>query len=104
MTILRIESVIYGVDDLQAGARFFNDVGIEQVSADERLVRFRTPANQVVELRKWMIRRCHAGVRRIRRARNRLGRGHCAGLEEVRRELVKDREVTRDATRHAAYA
>ncbi len=99
MTILRIESVIYGVDDLLTGARFFNDVGIEKVSTDEHLVRFRTPANQFLELRRLddpaLPRAVYAGpgVRKII-----WGVDNERGLEEIRRELVKDREVTRDAS------
>lgn len=52
MAILRIESVTYGVDDLELCRQFFTDAGLEPVAAgDGDSVSLRTPANQYVRLK-----------------------------------------------------
>lgn len=52
MAIMRIEEVIYGVEDMAAGARFFSDAGFEPVASSDAQVTFRTPVNQFVRLRR----------------------------------------------------
>ena len=51
MTITRIEALRFGVLDLDACIRFFNDAGLEQVEAGAAGATFRTPENQLVHLR-----------------------------------------------------
>lgn len=51
MAIDRIESVVYGVTDLDACRRFFEDFGLEPVESGEAGASFRTPVNQFVHLR-----------------------------------------------------
>lgn len=98
MTIMRIESVIYGVEDLAASTRFFNDVGIEQVQSDATHTLFRTPVNQQLELRKLddpLLPRAvysGSGVREII-----WGVDNERGLAEIRNELAKDRALIIDA-------
>lgn len=50
MPITRIEAISFGVLDLDACIRFFNDAGLEQVEAAAGAT-FRTPENQLVHLR-----------------------------------------------------
>jgi catechol 2,3-dioxygenase-like lactoylglutathione lyase family enzyme len=51
MTITRIEALCFGVLDLDACIRFFNDAGLQQVEAGAAGATFRTPENQLVHLR-----------------------------------------------------
>jgi hypothetical protein len=52
VTVLRIERVVYAVDDLPTSARFFSDFGLLPSTFTERKVELRTLADQVVELRR----------------------------------------------------
>ena len=51
MTITRIEAVTFGVVDLNACIRFFDDVGLEQVESGTTGATFGTPEGQMVHLR-----------------------------------------------------
>lgn len=51
MAVARIESVVYGVDDLEESARFFSDFGLARAESSERRVVFTTQVNQTVVLR-----------------------------------------------------
>lgn len=52
MPIQRIESVVYGVEDVAACRRFFEDFGLEPVEGGENGATFRTPVNQYVHIRR----------------------------------------------------
>jgi catechol 2,3-dioxygenase-like lactoylglutathione lyase family enzyme len=98
MTIMRIEGVVYGVDDLEACTRFYADVGLELLRADQSVTVFRTPVNQTVVLRKAddpalpPLVGASPGIREVI-----WGVDTPAGLAAIRRELASDREVTVDA-------
>jgi catechol 2,3-dioxygenase-like lactoylglutathione lyase family enzyme len=51
MSIQRIESVTYGVADVAAGIRFFDDIGLEKVEEGSQRASFRTPVNQFIHVR-----------------------------------------------------
>lgn len=51
MTIMRVERVVYGVDNIDECVRFFGDFGLERVEDDGACARFVTRHGQVVELR-----------------------------------------------------
>lgn len=51
MTINRIETVTYGVDDIDAGTRYFADWGLESVETSDKGAIFRTAENQFIHLR-----------------------------------------------------
>jgi catechol 2,3-dioxygenase-like lactoylglutathione lyase family enzyme len=51
MTITRIEAVTFGVVDLNACIRFFDDLGLEQVESGTTGATFATPEGQMVHLR-----------------------------------------------------
>lgn len=51
MSIKRIENVTYGVADMAAGIRFFDDIGLEKVEEGAHGASFRTPVNQFIHLR-----------------------------------------------------
>jgi catechol 2,3-dioxygenase-like lactoylglutathione lyase family enzyme len=52
MPIERIEAVTYGVEDVAAGARYFEDLGLEVVERGARGAVLRTLENQTVRLRE----------------------------------------------------
>ncbi|HKA40960.1 MAG TPA: VOC family protein [Burkholderiales bacterium] len=51
MTISRIESVVYGVEDVAAGIRYFEDWGLQCLERGDRGADFATPAGQAVLVR-----------------------------------------------------
>ncbi len=95
MAILRIESIVYGVDDVESCTRFFADAGFEKLQASPGGALFRTPVNQHVELRRLddpslpPPTEAGSGIREIV-----WGVDTPEGLEAIRRELSQDREVT----------
>jgi hypothetical protein len=52
VTILRIERVVYAVDDVPTCARFFEDFGLLPVNISGDRAELRTLVNQVIELRR----------------------------------------------------
>jgi catechol-2,3-dioxygenase len=98
MAIIRIERIIYGVEDLETCVRYFGDVGLESIrtAPDEGL--FRTPVNQFLVLRKADDPRLPPpcgepqGVREIV-----WGVDSESDLNAIRSELAKDRDVQVDA-------
>ncbi|MDX2377518.1 VOC family protein [Microbacterium sp. LRZ72] len=52
MAIERIESVVYGVDDLDECTRFFQDFGLELLEQRPDRVTFTTQVKQILELRR----------------------------------------------------
>jgi catechol 2,3-dioxygenase-like lactoylglutathione lyase family enzyme len=50
VAIDRIESVVYGVEDVTTCSRFFEDFGLELVESGDTGASFRTPVNQFVHL------------------------------------------------------
>ena len=51
MTIFRIESLVYGVEDLEAGARYYEDWGLQALERGARGAEFRLPSGQSILLR-----------------------------------------------------
>jgi catechol-2,3-dioxygenase len=98
MPILRIEKIVYGVEDIGTCARFFEDVGLEPVRADPAEAVLRTPANQLVVLRKAddpglpKAPAVGPGIREIV-----WGVDSESGLSAIRSELAQDREVSVDS-------
>ena len=98
MTIMRIEGVVYGVDDLDTCTRYFEDVGFERASDDAGAVVFRTPVNQTIVLRRSddpalpPLVGESPGIREVV-----WGVNDQAGLEAIHAELVRDRPVAVDA-------
>ncbi|VCU70414.1 Glyoxalase/Bleomycin resistance protein/Dioxygenase superfamily protein [Pigmentiphaga humi] len=98
MTIERIESVTYGVEDVELCTRFMTDVGLEPVDAGRSGATFRTPVNQFVRILRAddasLPPRSSAGsnVREVA-----WGVGTQAALDALAAELGRDREVSVDA-------
>ena len=51
MTIQRIESLIYGAEDVEAGTRYYEDWGLETVEKGQTGAVLRTPENQIIHVR-----------------------------------------------------
>jgi catechol 2,3-dioxygenase-like lactoylglutathione lyase family enzyme len=51
MAISRVESLVYGVSDMAAGIRYYENWGLKAVERGERGATFKTPAGQTIHLR-----------------------------------------------------
>lgn len=51
MTITRVEKLIYGVEDMEAGTRYYRDWGLEPLEGSSQRAVFRTRVHQTIELR-----------------------------------------------------
>jgi Glyoxalase/Bleomycin resistance protein/Dioxygenase superfamily len=97
MAIIRIEKVFYGVDDVATCTRFYDDVGLECMEAGGGRTLFRTPVNQFVALLKADDPRLPPSPGEPQGIREVIwGVDSEAGLNEIRAELGKDREVRVD--------
>lgn len=98
MAIVRIEEVIYGVEDLAACERFFGDAGLDLAASGPQVVSFRTPVNQFLHLRLVGDAALPAPVSPGPNIREIVwGVDSTASLDEIEGELAKDRPVTRGA-------
>ncbi len=104
MPITRIESLTFGVADMAAGARFFEDLGLEKRDADGAGARFRTPTNQTITLRPIDDPSLPASPETGPTLREvTWGVDSAASLDAIAAELAKDRAVrkTPDGALHA---
>lgn len=94
MSILRIETMTYGAEDIAAGVKFYDDWGLEKVEGGAKGATFRTQANQHIHVRGATdsslpaapfsgsgLRECVWGV------------DNKANLDKLAGELAKDRQV-----------
>lgn len=101
MTITRVEKLIYGVEDMDTGANYYRDWGVDEVESGPECTIFKTRTGQTIELRpagdpslpgspdpaKSTLRRAVWGVR------------DADGLKEMGEDLARDRDVVEeDAT------
>jgi catechol 2,3-dioxygenase-like lactoylglutathione lyase family enzyme len=99
MAILRIEGVVYGVEDLATCIRFYSDVGLAPARIEADVATFRTPTNQYVELRRLNDPALPAAAYEGSGIREMVwGVDDQRGLETIHRELSRDRAVSVDAT------
>src|SRR6185369_14839625 len=94
MTISRIESVAYGVEDVAAGIRYFEDWGLECVERSEHGADFATPAGQSILLRSSADTALPPAVQDGSTLREVIwGVDNGGALEKIGAELARDREV-----------
>ncbi len=98
MTIERIESLVYGVEDVAAGIRFFEDWGLEKLEGGATGADFRTQENQTIHIRS----SDDAGLPPSPEAGSTLrqtvwGVDSSAALAAIGAELARDRQVKTDA-------
>ena len=97
MTIQRVESVIYGVEDMNGCTRFLNDWGLEQLEYSDKGASFSTPVNQIVFLRRNDDTSLPPTEEEGSTARLIIwGVDTKEALEDVASELSKDRDVSWD--------
>ena len=98
MAILGIESLIYGVDDLESCSRFWNDFGLTQVEGGATESVFELPSgSKVVNRRRGDPRLAGAFADRPGVHETILGVDTAEALAALTRDLSRDRDVQRDA-------
>ena len=99
MPITRVESLVYGIADMAAGIRYFENWGLEALEQGERGALFRTPAGQTIRLLPIddaSLPPAPDGDRSTVR-QTVWGVESADDLEAIGAELSTDREVTRAA-------
>lgn len=98
MAIQRVESLRYGIADMEVGTRYFTDVGLEKVEAGAKGATFRTPTNQFIHLRPMddpsLPKSPEAGPTNRETV---WGVDSKASLDALAADLAKDREVKQTA-------
>src|SRR5262249_49884694 len=90
----RIESVVYGVEDVADGIRYFEDWGLECVERGEHGADFATPAGQSILLRAAGDAALPPAVQSGSTLREVIwGVDNGGALEKIGAELTRDREV-----------
>ena len=98
MKIVRVESLIYGVEDVGAGIRYYEDWGLSCVEKGANGAEFRLPSGQSILIRPASdaaLPPAPDGGSTLREAI--WGVEDVASLDAVGRELARDREVKPDA-------
>ncbi|MGE0254801.1 MAG: VOC family protein [Alphaproteobacteria bacterium] len=100
MALLGIESVVYGVDDLDLCTRFFDDFGLTVARRDGAGTDFALAEGSSVRLRRHDDPALPAPYGERRDGVRELGWGadSAATVDAIERELARDRAVTRDAS------
>jgi catechol 2,3-dioxygenase-like lactoylglutathione lyase family enzyme len=98
MTILRVEDVVYGVEDLPAAIKFHEDWGMAAVERGEHGADFALPSGQMVRLRK----ATDPGLPATKESGSTLreavwGVDDADALDELAGTIEKDQAVSRDA-------
>jgi catechol 2,3-dioxygenase-like lactoylglutathione lyase family enzyme len=98
MKILRAEEIIYGVDDVAASTKFYEDWGLEVASRGAHGADFTMPSGQVVRVRAASDPALPATDEAGSTLREAIwGVDNAAALDEIGAALSRDREVKRDA-------
>jgi hypothetical protein len=98
MKIARVESLVYGVEDVDAGIRYYEDWGLDCVERGARGAEFRMPSGQSIHVRLATDAALPAapdGGSTLREAI--WGVEDAASLEAIGAELARDRDVKADA-------
>lgn len=97
MSILRVESVIYGVEDIAEGRKFLTDWGLEEIDSGENGAIFRTLENQHMVVRKIDDAALPPALESGSTAREVIwGVDNQPSLDALAAELSTDREITVD--------
>ena len=97
MAILRIESLIFGVENLTMCIKFLNDWGLNKIDSNDEGAEFKTPDNQSIILRQASDPSLPLTEERNSTLREILwGVDSQISLDSIATELCKDREVHSD--------
>jgi Glyoxalase/Bleomycin resistance protein/Dioxygenase superfamily len=98
MKITRIESILYGVEDLDTGIRFYQDWGLDCVDRGRHGADFALPSGQMIRIRDAKDATLPAPFEAGSSAREIVwGMQDAASLRAVAQELARDRTVKEDA-------
>jgi catechol 2,3-dioxygenase-like lactoylglutathione lyase family enzyme len=96
MKILRVESIIYGADDLETGERFFRDWGVKPVEGAKAT--FTLPSGQTIVVKPASDPSLPKAPEQGPTVREVIwGVDNAQSLDELKKELGRDREVKVDA-------
>ena len=104
MTISRVESLVYGVEDVAAGIRYFEDWGLECAERGASGAAFSMPSGQTIHVRSAADAALPATSENGPTLREAIwGVDGAAAIEKIGAELGRDREVKAgaDGTLHA---
>jgi catechol 2,3-dioxygenase-like lactoylglutathione lyase family enzyme len=104
MAIFRIESLTYGVEDLEAGIRYFEDWGLALVVRGTRGAEFKLPSGQAIQIRQAADKALPATAQPGSTLREIVwGVDSARSLKAIGAELERDRDVVvgSDGTLHA---
>jgi catechol 2,3-dioxygenase-like lactoylglutathione lyase family enzyme len=95
MAILRIESLVYGVEDMESGIRYFEDWGLPVVERGARGADFRLPSGQSILIRQAADESLPATAEAGPTLREIVwGVDSARSLKAIGAELGRDRDVT----------
>ena len=98
MNISRIESVLYGAEDLEAGIRFYEDWGLACISRGVYGADFALPSGQMIFVRRKDDPALPAAIEPGSTAREiTWGVDNATSLAEISAELSRDRDIVTDA-------
>ena len=98
MTIMRVESLVYGVDDVATGMRYYDDWGLPRIDHGAKGADYVLPSGQMIKLRNAADpslpppTETGSTVREVT-----WGVDNAAGLEAIGAALSRDQKVERDA-------
>lgn len=104
MKITRIESLLYGIADIETGIRYYDDWGLKKLEQGRNGADFALPSGQVIKLRMASDATLPPPIEAGSTVREVIwGVDAAASLEEIGAELARDGEVARhaDGTLHA---
>ena len=97
MSILRVESVVYGVEDLELSGRFLDDWGLEKIEGGKKGAVYTTPENQPIVVRHVDDPELPPAIEGGSTAREIIwGIDSPGELDVIASELSNDRDVTID--------
>ena len=98
MTIMRVESLVYGVEDVMTGRRYFDDWGLAAVEQGKNGVDYVLPSGQTIKLRNASDPSLPPAVEGGSTVRETVwGVDNQASLEALGAELTKDQKIERDS-------
>src|SRR5262252_3715992 len=98
MSITRIESITYGVEDLDTGMRYYDDWGVQRLDHGTKGADYRLPSGQTIKLRSASDPSLPPPTEPGSTARELVwGVDNAAGLDQLGATLSRDQKITRDA-------
>lgn len=98
MTVTRVESMVYGVEDLDAGMRYYDDWGLPRVDHGQSSADYLLPSGQTIRLRRATDPSLPPPTEGGSTVRELVwGVDNAAALDALGATLARDQEVARDS-------